>query len=99
MFGSRIEEPFLPLCRPSLAREDIAVVTGVLRSGWLTTGPRVADLEAAFARTTGCRHATGSPFKKKHELNTRITNHWSAGSFVLLLLARAIPADAGVRNA
>ena len=57
MFGPRIEEPFLPLCRPSLTHEDIAAVTGVLRSGWLTTGPRVADLEAAFARTTGCRHA------------------------------------------
>ena len=57
MFRPRIEEPFLPLCRPSLTHEDIASVTDVLRSGWLTTGPRVADLEAAFARTTGCRHA------------------------------------------
>ena len=57
MFGPRIDEPFLPLCRPSLTQEDIAAVTGVLRSGWLTTGPRVADLEAAFARTTGCRQA------------------------------------------
>ena len=57
MFGPRIEEPFLPLCRPPLTHEDIAAVTGVLRSGWLTTGPRVADLEAAFVRTTGCRHA------------------------------------------
>ena len=57
MHGPRIEEPFLPLCRPSLTQEDIDAVTVVLRSGWLTTGPRVADLEAAFARTTGCRHA------------------------------------------
>ena len=57
MLDPRIEEPFLPLCKPSLTQEDIAAVTGVLRSGWLTTGPRVADLEAAFARTTGCRHA------------------------------------------
>ena len=57
MFGPRLKEPFLPLCRPSLTQEDIAAVTEVLRSGWLTTGPRVAALEAAFARTTGCRHA------------------------------------------
>ena len=36
MLDPRIEEPFLPLCKPSLTQEDIAAVTGVLRSGWLT---------------------------------------------------------------
>ena len=55
MFGSRIEEPFPPLCRPSPTPEDIAAVTGVLRSGWLATGPGVADLKAASATGAGSR--------------------------------------------
>ena len=52
-----IDEPFLPLCKPSITRDDIAAVVDVLNSQWITTGPRVADLEADFARTTGGRHA------------------------------------------
>ncbi|MFE8070247.1 UDP-4-amino-4-deoxy-L-arabinose aminotransferase [Marinobacteraceae bacterium S3BR75-40.1] len=48
---------FLPFSRPSMGDEEIAAVTDVLRSGWITTGPRNQELETAFCETLGCRHA------------------------------------------
>lgn len=48
---------FLPFSRPSLGDEEIAAVTEVLRSGWITTGPRCQALEDAFCATFGARHA------------------------------------------
>jgi dTDP-4-amino-4,6-dideoxygalactose transaminase len=47
---------FLPFTRPSIDEATIAAVGEVLRSGWLTTGPKVAAFEAQltsyFGRTT-----------------------------------------------
>jgi len=37
--------PFLPFARPVLSEETYKEVEAVLRSGWLTTGPRVAQFE------------------------------------------------------
>jgi len=48
---------FLPFCRPSISEEDIAAVGDVLRSGWITTGPKVAELEALVAQRTGAAEA------------------------------------------
>ncbi len=48
---------FLPYGRQSLDEDDIAAVVDVLRSNWLTTGPRVAEFERAFAAFTGTRDA------------------------------------------
>src|SRR5262249_43929311 len=36
---------------------EIEAVVDCLRSGWITTGPRVKRFEAAFADALGCRHA------------------------------------------
>lgn len=36
---------------------DLDAVCATYRSGWLTMGPRTTDLETAFARYTGARHA------------------------------------------
>lgn len=47
----------VPFHRASIGEEEIAAVTEVLRSGWLTTGPRVKALEAAFAEFVGAPHA------------------------------------------
>ena len=46
---------FLPFTRPSLDEETIAAVTEVLRSGWLTTGPKARELEAALSHYVGGR--------------------------------------------
>jgi dTDP-4-amino-4,6-dideoxygalactose transaminase len=39
----------LPFTRPDIDEETIAAVADVLRSGWLTTGPRCRELEAALS--------------------------------------------------
>jgi perosamine synthetase len=49
--------PFLPFHRASIGREEMDAVLDVLRSGWLTTGPRVKQFEAAFAQHTSASHA------------------------------------------
>lgn len=48
---------FLPFSQPWIGEEEIEAVTECLRSGWLTTGPRVRCFEAAFAEAVGARHA------------------------------------------
>src|SRR5918912_3011706 len=50
-------ETFLPFALPSIGEEEIAEVVDTLRSGWLTTGPKVKRLEAAFAEYIGAQHA------------------------------------------
>ena len=47
----------VPFFRPELSDAEIAAVVEVLRSGWLTTGPRVRDFERAFADAVGADHA------------------------------------------
>jgi dTDP-4-amino-4,6-dideoxygalactose transaminase len=42
---------------PAIGDEEIAAVTETLRSGWLTTGPRAAELERRFAEYVGANHA------------------------------------------
>ncbi|MCW2481547.1 UDP-4-amino-4-deoxy-L-arabinose aminotransferase [Candidatus Symbiopectobacterium sp. NZEC135] len=48
---------FLPFSRPSLGKEEIAAVSEVMLSGWITTGPKNQQLEAAFCTLTGNKHA------------------------------------------
>lgn len=49
--------PFLPFSRPSIGEEEIAEVVDSLRSGWITTGPKVQAFEKAFAEYVGVKHA------------------------------------------
>lgn len=49
--------PFLPYGRQSIGEDDIAAVTAALRDEMLTTGPRVAAFEAAFAAKVDAPHA------------------------------------------
>ncbi len=48
---------FIPFSRPSLDEQDLDAIREVLRSGWITTGPKNQALEAEFSRLTGTKHA------------------------------------------
>jgi dTDP-4-amino-4,6-dideoxygalactose transaminase len=48
---------FLSFQPPAIGPEEIAAVTETLESGWLTTGPRAAELERRVAGLTGAKHA------------------------------------------
>src|SRR5438067_5874226 len=47
---------FLSFQPPAIGDEEIAAVAETLRSGWLTTGPRTAELEERFREYLGARH-------------------------------------------
>ena len=46
---------FLPFTRPSISEDSIAAVVDVLRSGWITTGPKASAFEAALSAYVGGR--------------------------------------------
>jgi perosamine synthetase len=48
---------FLPFSIPWIGDEEIEAVIECLRSGWITTGPRVRQFESEFADFVGARHA------------------------------------------
>jgi perosamine synthetase len=47
----------VPFFRPMLTDTEIEEVVDTLRSGWLTTGPKVERFQTAFAAKVGARHA------------------------------------------
>lgn len=55
--SSKRRSTFLSFQPPAIGREEIEAVTDTLRSGWLTSGPRAAELEERLAELTGARHA------------------------------------------
>jgi dTDP-4-amino-4,6-dideoxygalactose transaminase len=48
---------FIRFHRPSIGDEEINEVVDTLRSGWLTSGPRVARFEQEFSKQVGASHA------------------------------------------
>src|SRR5579863_4128688 len=55
--GTPVRTTLLPYGRQSIDDDDIQGVVAVLRSDWLTTGPKVAEFEEAFAAWVGARYA------------------------------------------
>ena len=55
--GAPVRGKFLPYGHQSIEEADIAAVVEVLRSDWLTTGPKVDEFEEAFAARVGAKHA------------------------------------------
>lgn len=55
--GTPVRKTFLPYGRQAIDESDIQAVVEVLRSDWLTTGPKVAEFEDAFAAWVGAKYA------------------------------------------
>jgi len=48
---------FLQFSRPTIEDDEVAEVVDSLRSGWITSGPKVARFEEAFRQRLGVEHA------------------------------------------
>jgi dTDP-4-amino-4,6-dideoxygalactose transaminase len=78
--GTPVRTEPLPFARAELGPEEEAAVVAVLRSGWLTTGPKAAEFERGFAELVGTRFALA-------------TNSWTAGMHLLLRAMGVGPGD------
>jgi perosamine synthetase len=56
--GQAVRDSLLPYGHQQIDNEDINAVVEVLRSDWITTGPKVAEFEEAFAAYVGSKYAT-----------------------------------------
>lgn len=72
--------PFLPITRPTIDEVTIEGVCEVLRSGWITTGPKAKEFEAALSALFG-----GRP--------VRVFNSGTAALEIALRLAGVGPGD------
>ena len=55
----KLRREFIPLAKPTIEENEIEEVVKVLRSGWLTTGPKVAEFEKNMQKYLGCKKAIG----------------------------------------
>jgi dTDP-4-amino-4,6-dideoxygalactose transaminase len=109
VLGAR-RSTFLGFQPPAVGEEEIAAVAETIRSGWLTTGPKAAELEARAAELLEARHvlAVASGTAALHlallavgvgpgdeVITTSLT--WPATANVILH-AGATPVFADVRN-
>ena len=76
----RVRTEFLPYALPSVGAEEIAEVVDTLRSGWVTTGPKVKRFESMFADYVHCANAIA-------------TNSCTAGLHTALSALRVGPGD------
>lgn len=52
-----MRDEFLPFSRPSISEAEITAVSEVLRTGWITTGPKATEFEQKFCDYVGCAGA------------------------------------------
>lgn len=72
--------PFLPFTRPDLDDAAIEAAVAVLRSGWITSGPRVVEFESALSAYHGGR-------------SVRVLNHATAALEIALRVCGIGPGD------
>ena len=54
--GTPVRQEWLPYGHHAIDEEDIAAVVEVLRSDWITQGPKVEEFERAVADYCGARY-------------------------------------------
>ncbi len=52
-----VRSSFLPFALPDTDENEINQIVAAVRSGWITTGPKVRQFETEFAAAVGARHA------------------------------------------
>ena len=52
-----MRKDFLVFGNPHIEEDEIKEVVDCLRSGWISTGPRVAQFEELFKKYIGSKHA------------------------------------------
>ncbi len=77
--GAPRKEEAIPFHRASIGEEEVEAVSEVVRSGWLTLGPKTFEFERRFQEYIGARHAIAV----------------SSGTAALHLALAAIGLDAG----
>lgn len=77
---------FLPYARQSIDEADIEAVVQVLRSNWLTQGPKIAEFEAALSEFTGAPYVVA-------------VSNGTAALHLACLAADLGPGDTGVTSA
>src|SRR5438552_9988747 len=50
-------QTYLPFSEPWIGDEEIEAAVHCLRSGWLTSGPKVVEFEREFSKYVGAPHA------------------------------------------
>jgi len=55
--GQPVRDTLLPYGHQHIDDDDVRAVIEVLRSDWITTGPKVAEFEEAFAECVGAKYA------------------------------------------
>ena len=65
-------ESFLSFQPPAISEDEIEAVSETLRSGWLTTGPRTAELEARMRE-----YLEASTSWRSRPARPRSTSRWS----------------------
>jgi dTDP-4-amino-4,6-dideoxygalactose transaminase len=77
-----MRETFLSFQPPAVDEEEIEAVAETLRSGWLTSGPRAAELERRFSEHTGASHALAGIGPGDEVITSPIT--WPATANVIV---------------
>ncbi len=108
----RERRPFIPFCIPWTDGGEVTEATDAIRSGWLTTGPKVALFEERIRRMVGARHAVAlnsctaalhlalaaSGVGRGDEVITSPYTFAATGEAILYLGARPVFADVDPRT-
>src|SRR2546430_15088620 len=88
----------IPYARQTIEKDDIAAVVEVLRSDWLTTGPKVPAFEKAVAQFTGAPYAVAGAHGNPALHGARLGAGVGAGADVVVPATALAPSpDAGGR--